>query len=162
MPILAVGNNKYSATYPHRITAGFSLIELLAVTAIISLLLLLIPPLLPNVADSTRSKSIARELANSLRVARTYAITEHKEIVLLLDVKQQYYILHGRKKHLDIPEETTLELLTANSEVISPQQGQIRFFPDGSSTGGKITLQSPVMKLLIDVHWLTGRVRIHP
>ena len=35
------------------------------------------------------------------------------------------------------------------------------FFPDGSSTGGRITLRSEVSAYRVDVDWLTGQVRVH-
>ena len=38
--------------------------------------------------------------------------------------------------------------------------GAIRFYPDGSSTGGRITVASGERKYLVDVDWLTGRVSI--
>ena len=36
----------------------------------------------------------------------------------------------------------------------------IRFYSDGSSTGGRITVASGERKYLVDVDWLTGRVSI--
>jgi general secretion pathway protein H len=38
--------------------------------------------------------------------------------------------------------------------------GSIRFFPDGSSTGGSISLASGRETHTVVVDWLTGRVRI--
>ncbi len=40
------------------------------------------------------------------------------------------------------------------------KRGAIRFYPDGSSTGGRITVASGERKFLVDVDWLTGRVSI--
>ena len=42
----------------------------------------------------------------------------------------------------------------------SDKRGAIRFYPDGSSTGGRITVSSGERKFLVDVDWLTGRVSI--
>jgi general secretion pathway protein H len=39
-------------------------------------------------------------------------------------------------------------------------QGAIRFFPDGSSTGGRITLEISEIKRQLDINWLTGQVEI--
>jgi general secretion pathway protein H len=38
--------------------------------------------------------------------------------------------------------------------------GSIRFFPDGSSTGGRVMIAAGNEKLSVDVNWLTGRVSI--
>ncbi|MGA7117479.1 MAG: hypothetical protein WBY12_09835 [Hyphomicrobium sp.] len=36
----------------------------------------------------------------------------------------------------------------------------MRFFPDGSSTGGRVTLVAGERKRLLDINWLTGAVII--
>ena len=48
-------------------------------------------------------------------------------------------------------------LLAACSE---QDTGAIRFFPDGSSTGGRVTLMVGERSYAVDVDWLTGRVRV--
>jgi general secretion pathway protein H len=44
--------------------------------------------------------------------------------------------------------------------VTSERRGAIRFYPDGSSTGGRITVTFGRTQYLVDVDWLTGRVSI--
>jgi general secretion pathway protein H len=39
--------------------------------------------------------------------------------------------------------------------------GEIRFFPDGSSTGGEITLAGGNAHRYVQVDWLTGRVAVY-
>ena len=46
------------------------------------------------------------------------------------------------------------------SEVEEGNRGRIRFFPDGSSTGGRVTLTSDERLYHVDVDWLTGQVRV--
>ena len=41
-----------------------------------------------------------------------------------------------------------------------PTGGAIRFFPDGSSTGGEIMLAGAAGTFFVRVDWLTGRIRI--
>ena len=38
--------------------------------------------------------------------------------------------------------------------------GRIRFYPDGTSTGGRVTLTGSGAKYDILVDWLSGRVKI--
>jgi len=61
---------------------------------------------------------------------------------------------------VELPKGIDLKLYTAQSEVTSERKGGIRFYPDGSSTGGRITLSAGERKYLVDVDWLTGRVSI--
>ena len=53
-----------------------------------------------------------------------------------------------------------LKLYTAQSEIVDDRRGAIRFYPDGSSTGGRVTVAAGERRLLVDVDWLTGRVSI--
>jgi general secretion pathway protein H len=66
----------------------------------------------------------------------------------------------GAAKPRVLPERLELKLYTAQSEVRDERHGAIRFYPDGSSTGGRVTLAAGERKLLVDVDWLTGRVSI--
>ncbi|HEX4193875.1 MAG TPA: type II secretion system protein, partial [Stellaceae bacterium] len=53
-----------------------------------------------------------------------------------------------------------LTLVTASQERIDAAPGDIRFFADGSSTGGGIGLHAGARGALILVDWLPGRVSI--
>ena len=53
-----------------------------------------------------------------------------------------------------------MKLLTAATEQTGDSKGQIRFFPDGSSSGGRITLTRDRREWRIEIAWLTGEVRI--
>lgn len=153
-------------------TKGFSLLEVMVVLVIMALIMVIIPPFLPNVMASTYVKSAARELAASLKHARSQAIDHQSETTLVVNVDQESYMLtkgsrnlksnNQTYKNLVLPDDVALTLITAESEQLSEHEGQIRFFPDGSSTGGQIKLAFKDQEYLIDVHWLTGRVKITP
>ena len=59
-----------------------------------------------------------------------------------------------------MPEGIELKLFTAQRDLTSDQVGAVRFFPDGGSTGGRITLAAGDRKFDVDIDWLTGRVSI--
>jgi general secretion pathway protein H len=141
---------------------GFTLLETLIVLAIAGLILTIIPPMLPNVLDNTYAKSAARELAANLKHVRSSAITAQKETTLMLNVEEKHFQIKNRTKKLTLSDETTVALITAKSEQLSEHEGLIRFFPDGSSTGGQIKLSHVTNEFLIDVNWLTGKVSISP
>jgi len=151
---------------------GFTLLEVMVVLVIMAFIMVIVPPFLPNVMASTHVKSAARELASSLKTARSQAINYQSETTLVVNVDQENYVLTGGPgnsnsnnqayKHLLLPDAAGLFLITAESEKLSKHEGQIRFFPDGSSTGGQIKLVFKDQKYLVNVDWLTGRVRITP
>ncbi|PIV82132.1 type II secretion system protein GspH, partial [bacterium CG17_big_fil_post_rev_8_21_14_2_50_64_8] len=59
-----------------------------------------------------------------------------------------------------LPEKIEVALFTAQSELMDAKTGAIRFYPDGSSTGGRVTLSRGERKYRVDVDWMTGRVKI--
>lgn len=136
--------------------------EMLVVLAIMTLIMAIIPPMFTIVITNTQVKSAARELAAGLKYARSRAIDQQKETILTLNVEQKFFQVNKKQKSLNVSDDTTISLTTARSEQISPHEGHIRFFPDGSSTGGQIKLSNASKEFLIDVNWLTGKVRIYP
>jgi general secretion pathway protein H len=141
---------------------GFTLLETLIVMTIAGLILTIVPPMLPKVMDNTYAKSAARELVANLKHTRSKAITTQKETTLILDIEKKEYQSENKYKKLKLSDETTISLITAKTEQLSENQGQIRFFPDGSSTGGQIKLAYLTNEFLIDVNWLTGKIKILP
>lgn len=139
--------------------AGFTLLELLVVIAIAGLALALVPPLLANALPGFQERSAAREIATSLRLARQAAVAEHRTTVLQVDLEAREYGIAGRGPTRALPQRLGLEVFVG--DVLAERgHGGIAFFPDGSSTGGRITLLAPTREYRVDVDWLTGRVRL--
>jgi len=143
-------------------TRGFTLLEILVVLGIMTLLLAVVPPALTNVIAGTKLKGATRDLAAGLRLARNQAIVKQNDTTLSLDVEDKIFQIADKQKKLNLPEDTKLTLTTAQSEQITEKEGAIRFFADGSSTGGRITLNKARNTYTIDVNWLTGKIRIFP
>jgi len=141
---------------------GFTLIEIIVALVIVGMILTIVPLLLPNVIASTETKAAVRELAAGLKYARSQSITKQKETTLMLDVEKKFYQVDKRQKKLKLPDDTQLTLVTARSEQHSQDQASIRFFPDGSSTGGRINLGNDNKMYSIDINWLTGKIKISP
>ncbi len=141
---------------------GFTLLEILVVLTLMTLILAIIPPLVPNALGGAKIKSATRQIASGLNSARSEAISRQKETRLTLDVEEKTFQIGNRQKRLDLPEDTQLTLITAHTEQLSEDRGAIRFFPDGSSTGGRIELGHEHNKFMIDVNWLTGNIQISP
>ncbi|NKB37196.1 MAG: type II secretion system protein GspH [Gammaproteobacteria bacterium] len=143
-------------------TRAFTLIELLIVLSIIALIMLIAPPFMPKVIAGVNVKATTRDIASSLKIAQSLAINKQQEVAFLVNIESHNYSFANRKKHMKLPRQTKLSLVTARSEQLSESEGAIRFFPDGSSTGGQIKLNHINQEYLIDVHWLTGKVSIQP
>lgn len=155
----------YGVNYPGPtiIDSGFTLLEMLVVLAIIGVMLAIVPPMLGNSINHSRIKTATRELAAGLKLARYKAINMHVDTTLVLDTDSGDYKVAGMDKRLSLPKGSNLLLTTARSEQLSKHSGAIRFFTDGSSTGGQIKLSlKDSYEYLVNVNWLTGKVTITP
>jgi len=139
---------------------GFTLLEILVALVIGVLLVSLVPPLLSGMSGATELRGAARQLAAGLRGARNEAVTRQRETVLTLDLAGHRFGVTGDPRIVALPESVALKLYTAQSELIDGATGNIRFFPDGSSTGGHITVSGPKLAYQVNVDWLTGAIAI--
>lgn len=137
---------------------GFTLVELMLVIVLIAMTYVLVPRYLFSGVSGADLKASSRDIAAGLRMARAEAVTTRRGTALLLDLDKRNFTVAGSVRQL--PEAVELKLFTAQSEIVNERQGAIRFFPDGSSTGGRITVASGERKYEVDVDWLTGRVSI--
>jgi general secretion pathway protein H len=139
---------------------GFTLLELIVVLALGAMIyaVMLSAPL--GKASAADLKAAARTLASGLRQAQTVAMATRRDALLTIDVDAREFLTSGEAQVRRLPDNVDVKLFTAQSEVSSDRRGSIRFYPDGSSTGGRITVSSGERKYLVDVDWLTGRVSI--
>ncbi|WP_457675319.1 GspH/FimT family pseudopilin [Thiolapillus sp.] len=141
-------------------SGGFTLLELLLVLALAAIMMVLVPMKVSSALPGTQLKSAARELAAGLRYARTHALISREESTLVLDTEKRNFRVSGRNRVYSIPASVDIDMLTAESETRGDHVGGIRFFPDGGSTGGRITVSHGERGFGVDVDWLTGKVRI--
>ena len=138
---------------------GFTLIELLVSLAILGLALSLIAGYKPPWSRGLGLQAIAGELAAGLRLARSEAILSNRPVLFDLDlIGHRYRIGTGTPRGL--PADLSLELLTISGEALNGREGDIRFNPDGSSTGGRTSLADGRRRIGVGVDWLTGRVSV--
>jgi general secretion pathway protein H len=109
--------------------------------------------------DSVRVATAARDVAAALRYTRSQAILHREEKFLEIDLDQRSYTAPG-KQPVELPETLELKLLTASSEASSDKVGRIRFFADGGSTGGRVTLIAGGRQWKVNVSWLTGDIQL--
>lgn len=136
---------------------GFTLLEILAVLALLGIALAVTAFSLDGGLDRARLDASARDVAAALRHTRTRALVEHRPQWFTLDLNARTFASPGRDPQ-GIPGGTVLHVTSAAEDVQHPGQARIRFFPDGSSTGGNIELSRKHREVRIDVDWLTGTV----
>ena len=134
---------------------GFALVEFLATLVIIALVFsVTLPTFTQN--STVGTLAAARTVAAGLRQTRDRAITSNQAVIMEVDVERKQIVLGKQSRQL--PRGIHLKLLTAKRERLGVSRGAIRFFPDGSSTGGRVALIQDNLSYLVDIDWLTGRV----
>lgn len=138
---------------------GFTLAELLLVLLIISLLMaMVVPPLQLDVVDNAKLRRSQQEIVAGLRISRSKAINTREEVMLAINPADGRMRITGEQRKLHIPDDVTLTMNTAPFEELPENEGAIRFYPDGSSTGMELVFEQDQRVSRISVDELTGRV----
>ena len=141
-----------------RAVRGFTLIELLVVMMILALAATTVGPMLSRGVGSQLQSSV-RDLATGLRWARSEAVSERRSVALWVDTADKSYVVDTRSRRYRLPEEAKVLVNTAEREVRGDVAG-IRFYPDGSSSGGSIELGAEGVVFEVTIDWLTGAVDV--
>ena len=137
---------------------GFTLVELLVVLAILALVMAVIPPFLAGGQARAELSSSAREIASALHETRSLAIREGRSETFVVDGTAGAFRAAGGAPERRVPAGLRLSLLTLANKRLDV--GVIRFFGDGSSTGGSVSILQGERRSDVTVDWLTGRVSL--
>jgi general secretion pathway protein H len=140
--------------------SGLTLLEILIVIALMAIVAGFVIPMFGGPVTTSELRASARQLAAGLRLARSEAVSERRETFLVLDVAGKRFKVDRDAKEHALPSRIELKLFTAQNDLVNDSVGSIRFFPDGGSNGGRITVASGARKFDVDVDWLTGRIAI--
>lgn len=140
-------------------SGGFTLIEMIVVIVLIGIVASVVTFSFTRTLAGARIQAAGNDLVAGLRYTRGQAIVKGEQKVLMLDLEKNTWQAPGREAK-DLPKGMALRLTTAQQELTSDNAGGIRFFPDGSSTGGNIAIVLGEREWKINVGWLTGEVTL--
>jgi general secretion pathway protein H len=138
--------------------AGFTLIEIIVVLAVLGFALALIVGYRPPWSSGLGVRGTAAELASGLRLARSEAISRNRPITFKIDLSDHHFQI-GTSVVRPLPARLSIALLTVAGEQRGTT-GDIRFNPDGSSTGGRISIADGTQRIAVGVDWLNRRVSV--
>ncbi len=136
---------------------GFTLIEMLVLIAVLALVLVLLVQHGPQRSRTLDARAAAATLAQSLRAARARAIATDRTVSVTLDLAAH------RVRAAAAPATALPDLPIAAETTFGPRSETrvvFAFAPDGSASGGRITIGTGPGRLRIDIDWLSGRVRV--
>jgi general secretion pathway protein H len=136
---------------------GLTLIEMMVALAVMGFILAVAMPMMSGGQGGAELRSAADTSGGALRAARSRAVAQNHEEVFLVDTDRAQYRAPDATA-VSLPRNIQLMLFTTAQEQISSGTGAIRFYPDGSSTGGGVSLIKGDARYDVLVNWLTGRV----
>lgn len=138
-------------------TAGFSLVEMLVVLVILALVAAIGMPALRNLVPSQRLNATAEAIAGEVALLRTEALRTGRVTKLVFDTEaNRFFSSRPGAPALSMAGWRTRVEPGPTSQV-APMD--IRFLPDGGSTGARITVSGPSGARTLVVGRATGAIR---
>ncbi len=135
---------------------GFTLLEVLVVIMIIAIMTA-ITGLNLRGKQGADLDSIGKTLVADLRYVRSKALVGSADSALTFDVASRKYFSLDASIDRSLPQEISIAI-TVDEHDIGGTRGRIVFYPDGSSSGGKIRLIKNGRQLEVVTTWLNGYV----
>lgn len=139
--------------------AGFTLLEVLVVVAVMGLALGLVAMRGPTRGAALEMQAATSQLVQALRVARSMAIGLDRPVTVMIDsAARSLRIANGAPQVLRGAVSIHIVERADRTQPPSP----LRFNGDGSASGGPIELSDGLRRARVSVDWLTGRVSARP
>ena len=153
---MSVSEYALTGISPPRTQTGFTLIELLAAMTIMGMVLAVSIPASVRLYESIQYRQAVRDVITVLGSARYAAVNTGRAQDVAINPKTNEVRLNNKRTQL--PEGLNLVVTTAR-EVNREDEGVIRFYPEGGSSGGGVDIERPGADgVRISVDWLVGRV----
>ena len=126
---------------------GFTLLELLVVVALLAMAVGLVAVAVSSGIHGVRERNVQMHMCNALQRARVKAMNTRSNIRFVIDGRERVFFYEGGDVNR-IPE--TVQIEGERLQTYSPSSTGLTFYPDGSSSGGFLTL-SPRTGALYEV-----------
>ncbi len=134
---------------------GFTLVEVLVVLTIVSVVVGSISYVV--IGGGNDLKSVSQDIVQSMRLLQQRSIRDDRPYQIEIDLNAN--TISFLEKEIAIPEAFSVTVKTAASQVIEDRLVGMTFFPDASSTGGSIVLESDKEAYEIMVVWISGKIQ---
>jgi type II secretion system protein H len=135
-------------------SGGFSLIELLAVLTIVSLLAGSISYLFIENRETLKTQAV--DVVQNLRLARQRAIRDDRPYQVQIDIGSNTIKFAGEA--IELSEDVAITVRTAENQLLDHDLVGMTFYPDASSSGGVIELETESELYKISVIWISGKI----
>jgi general secretion pathway protein H len=145
---------------------GFTLIEALVVMALMATAFALFAGALLAALPGQQLRDATGRLAAEMRATRARAVATGVDQSFIIDTQTRRWrsgpsdAESDPRRSGELDDALALGATVAREEQPGPGLAAIRFFADGSSTGGRVVVRRDDAAWRVDIHWLTGAVRV--
>lgn len=143
----------------NRQSRGVTLVEMLAVLAVIAITMVILSPLVSQPQMRGAAMRDAAAMAAAIREARAEAISTGGGVDFTIDLRKRAYGVRNRSLAA-LASNSQLQFTGAKEFQDTDGVGVIRLYPDGSASGGRVVLVSGNEQNEILIDWLAGSVRV--
>lgn len=140
--------------------AGYTLLELLVVVALVAMVLSAMPSVYGQLVPSYRVRQFADDLANHARALREHA-RRHQVVTEIRYVQSgQAFLALG--ENISVPASVTVEFTPSSIAGQESQTGggAVSFYPTGASTGGTFVVSGNGVRSQVVINWLSGAIEV--
>lgn len=141
---------------------GFTLIEVVAIMAILGLMLAVVLPSIPQAVSRPQIEAVALAAAAILDGDHRSAVRRHIPVSAVVDAGRRLVGSGAGGRSLTLPAGVAITTTLARTCLGAPVRDRIVFLPDGTSCGGAIALDRAGQRVDIRVNWLTGVAEVAP
>jgi len=149
-----------AAATTRRGEAGFTLLELIVALGVMALALSVAVPYFAGSRAGQQLVAMAYDIATQLRDARSAAQTRNVDQAFIVDVGNRRMWIEGTGTRHTFYPRVHVDVEVPAAEKLAANIVRVRFFADGSASGGKFVLRDGSKRATVSVNWLTGDVRI--
>lgn len=142
--------------------AGFTLLEMVCVIAIVAMLAAVLMPNLSRGTSRPRLEGYAIETAALLKSDRITAMARQATVTTRVDGPARLLRAGGSDRTLQVPDDVDIAAMLPARCNERPAGGTITFFATGMSCGGTIILSRLGAGYEVRVNWLTGGIEVAP
>jgi general secretion pathway protein H len=137
-----------------RLNAGVTLIEVLVVLTIMAMVVSSISYVALNKKESL--KDLTMSIVQNMRLTRQQSIREGLSQQFVINLSENTF--EFSETLIELPEDVSITVNTAENQLLDKDSVGISFYPDASSSGGKILLESAKQSFRILIVWISGKV----